>query len=532
MPEYILIVSVIILICISLNKVSHKLGMPVLFAFILFGMLLGSDGLVKIQFDDYTTAEQICSTALIFIMFYGGFGTSWSEAKPVAVKSILLSTLGVFFTAIITGFFCFYVLHFNLLESMLIGSVISSTDAASVFSILRSKQLNLKDQTASMLEVESGSNDPCSYMLTIIVLSLMSGKFSGGQLIYMIFAQLIYGITFGVAVAWISSFVLAKFKFVTDGFDTIFVFSMALVAYAGATLIGGNGYLSTYITGIILGNKPIHNKKSLVHFFDVLTGLMQMLIFCLLGLLSFPSELPQILLPALAIAIFLTFVSRPLSVFAILSPFKCSLNQKLLVSWAGLRGAASIVFAIMAAVSPAYMKNNIFHMVFCIVLFSISIQGSLITWIAKKLNMIDDSRNVMKTFSDYSEEIPIQVIKLSISQNHAWVNKKIKDIALVPGVLLVLIMRGKDRIVPRGSTTILQGDNIILTALSLEEDLGICLTEVKVKKDNVWMGMPLSAIKLEDEKLVIVIKRGNKVIIPNGKTMIKENDVLVISELQ
>lgn len=531
MSAYILLVAAIILICVVLNKMSSKLGIPMLLAFIILGMLFGSDGIVKIPFDNYSVAEQICSIALIFIMFYGGFGTNWKQAKPIAVNAVLLSTIGVIFTALLTGLFCYVVLKFDLLESMLIGAVISSTDAASVFSILRSKRLNLKDNTASLLEVESGSNDPCSYMLTVIILAIMGGDFSGGQLAYMVFAQVVYGIVLGVVIAKIGTWCLTKFKFATAGFDTIFVFSLPLVAYAASSLLGGNGYLSTYILGIILGNQSIPNKKSLVYFFDGITGLMQMLIFFLLGLLSFPSELPKILLPSLAIALFLTFVARPLSVFAILLPSKGTLNQKLLVSWAGLRGAASIVFAIMATVNPTYMKNDIFHIVFFIVLFSISLQGSLIPFMAKKLNMIDEEGNVMKTFSDYSDEVPVQFIKLPISKNHLWSGKKIKEISLPPDLLLVLIIRDNKRIIPNGNTTILAGDVIILSALSLQEDFGAHLTEMKIDKDDNWIGKPLSEITLGPEKLIIVVKRNQKVIIPNGKTIVKEDDTLVISQL-
>lgn len=531
MSFYILMIAAIILICVLLNKISSKLGIPMLLAFIVLGMLFGSDGLVKIPFDNYVISEQVCSVCLIFIMFYGGFGTNWNKAKPIAVKSVLLSSFGVILTALFTGLFCWYVLGFDFLESMLIGSVISSTDAASVFSILRSNRLNLKDNTASMLEVESGSNDPCSYMLTVTILSFMSGKISGGQLAYTVFTQIVFGILLGIVIAFIATWVLSKIKFTTDGFDAIFVFSMALISYAVSTLVGGNGYLSTYIFGIILGNKSIPNKKSLVHFFDGITGLMQMLIFFLLGLLSFPSQLPNILLPSLAIALFLTFIARPLSVFAILSPFKSTLNQMLLVSWSGLRGAASIVFAIMATVSPAYMKNDVFHIVFFIVLFSVSIQGSLIPLISKKLHMIDNEINVMKTFSDYSDEVPIQFIKLHVSQNHPWIEKKVKDIPLLPDVLLVMILRGNERIVPKGHTIVLPGDIIVLSALSFGEDFGVCLTEVKIEQDNAWLGMPLSEIKLSSEKLVIIVKRNHKIIIPNGRTIVKENDTLVISQL-
>lgn len=531
MSSYILLVAAIILICLSLNKVSDKLGIPTLLAFIVLGMLFGTDGIIKIPFDNFQIAEQVCSVSLIFIMFYGGFGTNWKQAKPVAVKAVLLSTSGVFFTAVTVGVFCHFVLRFSFWESMLIGSVISSTDAASVFSILRSKRLNLKDNTASMLEVESGSNDPCSYMLTVIILAVMSGDFSGGALVWMIFSQVVFGILVGILVALASVWVLKRMKHVTDGFDTIFVFSMALVAYAGASLIGGNGYLSTYMAGIILGNQPIHNKKSLVHFFDGITGLMQMLIFFLLGLLAFPSQLPAILPYALAIAVFLTFVARPISVFALLTPFKCPVRQQVLVSWAGLRGAASIVFAIMATVSPAYTKHDVFHIVIFIVLFSISIQGSLLGLMSRKLDMIDDNGNVMKTFSDYSDEMPVEFVKISVKNNHPWANQKVKNISLPPGLLLVLILRGEKRIIPNGNTTMLVGDKIVLSALSPEENLGIILSEIAIEKDSKWIGKTLSKIELGESKLVLVLKRDDKVLIPNGATIIRENDVLVVSQL-
>ncbi len=531
MTSYILLVAAVILLCLSLNKMSNKLGIPMLLAYILLGMMFGTDGILKIPFDNFTIAEQICTVSLIFIMFYGGFGTNWKQAKPVAGKAVLLSTVGVILTAVTTGAFCHFILKMDFWESMLIGSVISSTDAASVFSILRSRRLNLKNNTASMLEVESGSNDPCSYMLTVIILTIMSGELSGFSLVVMIFSQITFGILVGVVVALAAAFILKKVNFATDGFDTIFVFSMALVSYAGASMINGNGYLAAYIAGIILGNTPLHHKKSLVHFFDGITGLMQMLIFFLLGLLAYPPQLPKILPIALAIAVFLTFVARPVSVFAILMPFRCPVKQQLLVSWAGLRGAASIVFAIMATVSPAYTKNDLFHIVIFIVLFSISIQGTLLGLVAKKLDMIDENGNVMKTFSDYSDEMPVEFVKISIKAGHPWENRKIKDLTSLPDLLLVLILRGEERIIPNGNTVVLAGDKIVLSALSPEENLGICLTEIPIEKDSKWIGKPLSRIKLGEEKLVLVLKRNEKVVIPNGNTVIRENDVLVISQL-
>ena len=285
-------------------------------------MVFGSDGIFKIPFADFSMAEQVCTTALIFIMFYGGFGTSWAEARPVAVKALLLSTLGVILTALLTGLFCRCVLGMDLLQGMLIGSVLGSTDAASVFAVLRSKKLSLKYGTSSILELESGSNDPCAYMLTAIILAIMSGQASGGSIVTMAAAQVILGILCGAAVAAAAGWVLGHFHFEAEGFDTIFVFSAAIFAYALPSVMGGNGYLSVYIVGIILGNSSLGNRKALSSFFDAFNGLMQMLIFFLLGLLAFPSRLPAVFLTSLAISAFLTFAARPLAVGILLAPFK------------------------------------------------------------------------------------------------------------------------------------------------------------------------------------------------------------------
>ena len=377
-----LLSAAVIIICVLANKLSNKIGMPVLIAFIALGMVFGSDGILKIPFENYSFAEQICSVALVFIMFYGGFGTKLSEAKPV--------------TAALTTVFCFFVLKIKLLESMLIGAVMSSTDAASVFSVLRSKNLNLKYNTASMLEMESGSNDPFAYMLTVIVLSFMKGENSVGQMVYSIAAQIVFGVLIGFLIALGAVWFMKHFTFNTSGFDAAFVLGVAVLAYALPTLVGGNGYLSAYIVGIVLGNQNIHNKKSLVHFFDGMTGLMQMLIFFLLGLLSFPSKILTVLLPSIFIALFITFVARPLAVATVLAPFKTKISQYLVVSWAGLRGAASIVFAIMAMVGGVTMEQDVFHIAFCVVLFSITLQGSLLPFVASKTNMIDKTGSVLK----------------------------------------------------------------------------------------------------------------------------------------
>ena len=531
MTANLLLFSSIIIACIVCNKIFSKLGIPMLLAFILLGMFFGSDGVVKIAFDNYSAAEQISSVALIFIMFYGGFGTKWKSAKKVAVKSILLSTVGVVLTAGITGLFCHYVLHITLLESFLIGAVISSTDAASVFSILRSKHLNLKYNTAPMLEVESGSNDPCAYMLTVIILTIMKGNISGGEILKMIFSQIFFGVLFGVVIAIVAIEVLKKFRFTGAGFDDAFVLAVAVLSYALPMTVGGNGYLSTYICGVILGNSKIKKKISLVHFFDGLTGLMQMLLFFMLGLLSFPSQLPKVVFPALLIAVFLTFVARPVAVFLILSPFRSKLNQQILVSWSGLRGAASIVFATMAMISPANVEIDIFNITFLIVLFSILLQGSLIPFAAGKLDMIDNDADVMKTFTDYVDEVPVRFIQFRIVGEHPWSEQAVKDILLPPDTILVLLLRMGEKIVPNGNTVLLPGDVLILSAKAPGKIEGVSLTEKQIEKGDGWEGKTISRLPKEEtaDMLIIMIKRDEKTIIPNGDTVLRENDVLVIN---
>lgn len=523
----ILTIGIVILISVFLNKASSKIGMPTLLAFIILGLLFGSEGIVKIPFDNYEFASTICSVALIFIMFYGGFGTNWTEAKKIAPQAILLASLGVVMTAVLTGLFTYYVLDFDFWESMLMGSVISSTDAASVFTILRSKKLNLKDNTASMLELESGSNDPTSYMLTAVTLSIMNGRANGGQIAYMIFAQVVFALVIGFVIAKFAIYLLKNFNFEISGFDAVFVLAVAILSYAIPEAVGGNGYLSAYIVGIMLGNQNFKNKVDLVHFFNGVTGFMQVVIFFLLGLLAVPSRLPSIALPALAIALFLTFIARPVTVFAILTPFKASMGQKLIVSWAGLRGAASIVFAILATVDPAYMKNDIYHVVFFLVLLSISVQGSLIPVFSRKLNMIDHSENVMKTFTDYQDEEPVGFIQLNINNEHPWFNQTIRDVHLPPGILIVSVVRNDRPIAPNGDTRIKEDDILILSALAVSNEITTELTEMEVSKKDI--GKKIYELNLCKGKLVIVIKRGEEIIIPDGNTIIEEGDLIVIN---
>ncbi len=531
MASFLMLAAIVIVFCVFLDKLSDKMGLPTLLAFILLGVVFGSDGIFKIEFENYAFAEHICSVALIFIMFYGGFGTNWKQARTVALSAGVLSTLGVVATAGLTGLFCHYVLGFEMIHGMLIGSVISSTDAASVFSILRSKRLNLKYNTASLLEVESGSNDPTAYMLTIVCLAILRGGADGSDFLLQILRQVGFGLVFGFGIAYAAGAILKNIRFQAEGFDMVFVTAVALLSYAAPSMLDGNGYLSAYITGIILGNTNFKDKKNIFLFFDGMTGLMQMSVFFLLGLLALPSKLPEIATPALYIALFMTFVARPLSVFVLLAPLKggCA-AQKLLVSFAGLRGASAIVFSIIAVMNSS-SGDAIFHVTFFIVLLSILFQGALLPVVAKKLDMIDNNEDVMKSFSDYTEEDPVQFIQFEIPENHLWIGKTLREIELPPTTLVVLLKRRGEKIVPNGDTVLFAEDVLILGALTPGEVDGVALSEIYVTPKSLYLNKKISEISLGDGALIILIKRGDKVIIPQGNDELILDDILVINQI-
>lgn len=522
----IILTATIIFLCILADRFSDRFGMPALILFLFIGMLFGSDGILKIPFDNYTLAEQFCSIALLFIMFYGGFNTKWSIARPVAVRALLLSTLGVIITAGITALLCHFCLHFSIPESFLTGAVLSSTDAASVFSILRKKKLNLKDGTASLLEMESGSNDPVSYMLTIIGVGLLSSQ-TESNLGYAIFAQLTYGCILGVLFALLAIWLLTRTPFIAEGLDTIFMIAVVLLCYGLSSQIGGNAYLSVYLCGILIGNSPIKNKSVLIPFFDGITGLAQIFLFFLLGLLAFPHRLPAIVLPALAIVFFLTVLARPIAVFIILKPLGSSLRQCILVSWAGLRGAASIVFATMVIARGTELQSDLFHIVFLVALFSVSIQGTLLPAVAQKLHMVDETADVRKTFNDYQEESAITLMRMFIPEGHNWQNRQIKDVHMPTGSLALMIKRGKESIIPKGDTTILAGDNIILNVPAYEPCEHEKLEEHLITSDHAWCNHSIAELNLPPNELIALIIRGDENLIPDGQTRIEEHDIVV-----
>lgn len=529
LPQMFMFAALVLFVCTVLKKFTARIGIPSLLAFLVLGMLFGSDGIFKIPFSDYHMAELISTAALAIIMFYGGFGTNWKVARPVAAVSLVLSSAGTIATAALVGAFCHFVLGMPLLEGLLCGALLSSTDAAAVFSILRSRNLALKENTASLLEVESGSNDPFAYMLTVILLAAMESGITAGEIGLMFVMELGIGLGFGFGIGLLARWMLQKELFESSESVTIFIVAVALAGYAVPQALGGTGFLSVYIVGLLLGNSELPERKTIVPFFDGVTSILDSALFFLLGLLSFPSQMVDVVLPALAIALFLTFIARPVATFVFMAPFGGSLARRVLVSFAGLRGAASVVFAIIAVISPVTMENDLFHIVFVVVLFSIAFQGSLLPLVAKKLNMIDERGNVLKTFTDYVDETPVNFIQFRIEPGHAWIGQRVMDITLPPGSILVTLRRGEDEMVPKGRTVLEEDDILVLCALEEGDTPNPILVEKIIEEDDFVPNMTPADLPHRPHSLIVLIQRDHDYIIPDGSTILQLGDKLLIT---
>ena len=531
MNMILLFVGAVIIACILLKPIAAKLPFPTLLIFIALGMFLGSGGPLHINFNDFKATESACTAALIFIMFYGGFNTNIDRAKPVAAPAVLLSTLGVVITAGITGAFAHFMLGFDWIGGLLLGSVVASTDAASVFSVLREHNLSLRDSTDSLLEVESGSNDPVAYMLTAVLATLAAG--SNIDIPVLLAKQIILGVGLGLVIGWTSSRLIERAHATAEGAQTIFLFAVAIVAYALPSYLGGNGFLAVYLAGIVLGASDITGKVEMAHFFDTLTEMAEMTIFFLLGLLVTPARLPQMLLPGLALMAFMLFVSRPIAVGLLLAPFKTNPRQVALVSWAGLRGAASVVFSLFAVVAGVPGGHDLFDLVFVIAVSSIVVQGSLLPAVAKKLDMIDAEGDVRRTFNDYRDEDGMSFVKLKVGAGHPFAGRSLADIGSVTDMLVVLVLRdGAHPVLPNGDTVIEEGDLLVMAAPTFEERAEVTLREVTVTPHGRLAGQRLRDVPQGKHPFIVVmLKRDGQTIIPDGNTLIYAGDEAVIATL-
>ncbi len=525
--QYLIIGLVLILALIAI-RVSNKHGIPSLLLFIILGMAFGAIGF---EFNDYVFADGFATVALMVIMFYGGFGTNWSMVKPVSREAIVLSSLGVITTALLTGIFCHYVLGFSMLEGMLVGSIVGSTDYASVSNILRSKNLNLKYNSAPLLELESGSNDPTAYTMTMIVLSLIMGTDVSVPLL--ITAQVAIGLAAGFVLAYLIGKLLTHVNFQADGLYAVFMAAAMLITYATADIFGGNGYLALYILGIYLGNKEFQGKRDVVFFFDGFTEIMQIGLFFLLGLLSNLPDFMRALPVSAAIMVFMTLLARPLSVYGLMLPFRMKGKQLKMISLAGVRGAAAIAFAIMAVNSDAVFTVDVYHIVFGICVLSSLIQGSLMPVGAKGWDMLDPSDTVLKTFNYYLDKANLGFLETRIKSGGKHIGTKVKDLNMEFDFIVAKIERDGKTIVPRGEVVFEEDDIVVLGGETHFDRSGQNLIEFTIPERHEWEGAFIKDLNPPHDRLIITVQREDSdLIVPDGNTQLLANDKVVMIQLQ
>ena len=470
--ENILLVgSILLFISIIGGKTSYKFGVPTLILFLAIGMLAGSEGIGRINFDDPKLAQLIGIISLNFILFSGGLDTNWTSVKPILWQGISLSTLGVLFTAVLSGTFIWLITDFTIYESLLLGSIVSSTDAAAVFSILRSKSLALKKNLRATLELESGSNDPMAYVLTIAFLSLIVNKdLSFYSIIPLFLMQMVIGGVAGLVFGKLSKIIINKIKLDYEGLYPVLVIALMFITFSATDFVGGNGFLAVYICAVYLSNKDLIHKKTILKVYDGLAWLMQIVLFLTLGLLVFPTHIIPVIGIGLLISLFLMIVARPIGVFACLLPFKMQNRRRLYISWVGLRGAVPIVFATYPLLAGIEKADMIFNIVFFISLTSVLLQGTTLTKVAKWLHVsIPEKAKPLEPTEVFMSEHPKTVMKeIEISIDSFTVGKKIVDLAFPKAAIIALIKRDDKYITPNGSTVIEAGDILVVLSSTQE----------------------------------------------------------------
>ncbi|MCC9169083.1 potassium/proton antiporter [Pontibacter harenae] len=464
--------SILLMISILLSKSLGKFGIPALILFLAVGMLAGSEGLGGIYFDDALTAQSLGTIALAIILFSGGLDTRWESTRPVLWRGITLSTLGVFITAMLVGLFATYLLDFSLLEGLLLGAVVSSTDAAAVFSILRSKNIGLKNNLRPTLELESGSNDPMAYFLTVSFTFLLTNEgASVWRLVPMFFLQMSIGAVMGVVMGRAMSWTINRIKLEQDGLYPALTLAMLFFTFSFTNLVGGNGFLAVYVAAVMLGNRNFIHKGSLTKFYDGLAWLMQILMFLTLGLLVFPSQVLPVIGAGVITSLFLIFVARPVSVFIGMSFFKASLQDKFYISWVGLRGAVPIVFATYPLLAGVENSDLIFNIVFFIVLTSVMLQGTTLKVVADWLGLSqhDNSPKRVQLGEDLGYDSQSSLVELKLTGESGAVGRSIVDLQFPKSSLIVLIDRGGRFVTPNGATVLEAGDTLMVMVDSDDE---------------------------------------------------------------
>ncbi|MDL2227840.1 potassium/proton antiporter [Bacteroidales bacterium OttesenSCG-928-K03] len=500
-PVYILLGASILVFCsILVSKTGYKFGVPVLLLFLLIGMFAGAGN--AIDFVDAKMAQNIGMMALCIILFSGGMDTKYSEIKPIAKEGVVLATLGVLLTALITGTFIWWITNFtpisnrislNFVESLLLAAVMSSTDSATVFAILRSKSVKLKQNLRPLLELESGSNDPMAYLLTVVLIQILQpGVESPGAwtIVGSFFYKFVVGALLGFLLGKLMIKIINKINLNNDGLYMVLMMVTTFFIFSFTEAVRANGYLAVYIGGLVIGNSKFVHKKSIIKFYDGLTWLFQIVMFLVLGLLVNTKDLGQIAVLALLIGVFMILFGRPLSVFLSLAPFrKLTFKARLYVSWVGLRGAVPIIFATYPVVAQIPYAQDIFNIVFFITLLSMLVQGTTVASSAKLLGLAHKDAEVKKksVFGvefDFSDEVKSAMSEVVVTEDSLRFGNQLMNIPIPEKSLVVMVKRGNHYFIPRGNS-ILEENDVMLIITDDEEALKKTYQELGVKGYSV-----------------------------------------------
>ena len=466
--------SIILFVGILAGKASSRFGAPLLLIFLLVGMAFGTDGL-GIEFDNFAAVQFVGMVSLSIILFSGGMDTSFADVKPVMKEGLVLATVGVMLTTLFTGGAIYLLgdllgLHIPFRMTLLIAAVMSSTDSASVFSILRSKRIGLKHNLRPLLELESGSNDPMAYLLTIMLIQInLGGDTSVGDIALTFIRQMGIGALAGYLLGRLGSLIINKLNIGNKSLYSVLLLSIIFFISSFTDLLSGNGYLAVYIAGIVMGNQKLSHKRTLATFLDGVTWLMQIVMFLLLGLLVNPHELTNVVWLGVLVGVAMILITRPLAVWVSLLPLGSKLPTKArhYISWVGLRGAAPILFATYPKLASLDPNNNIFNIVFFITIFSLVVQGTTVSKFAELLGVAAASPE--KGFDiDFPDEIKAALTEVDIIEGGARDGALLRDVVLPDKTLVMMIRRDDKYIVPNGGTTLHKGDKLLLISEEIQ----------------------------------------------------------------
>ena len=459
------IAGLLFLLSVVASKLSDRYGIPSLLIFILIGMLAGSDGIGGIHFQDVTITDNIGTLALAFILFSGGFETSWPAVKPILFRGILLSTVGVFITGVLVAAFAYYVIGLSLTTAFLLGAIISSTDAPAVFSVLRSQKLGLKGRLKPILEFESGSNDPIAVFLTVSALHFAQGEMSSLSAFSLELAQeMLLGGLFGYGFGKLGVKIFNRLNLDFEGMYPVLGISIVFITYGVTSFLGGSGFLAVYLAGIVMGNGDYLYKFAMEKFFDSVSWLMQIMMFLLLGLLVNPNELAGVAMTGIGVVLFIIFIARPIAIYISLVGSTFSWRGRTFIAWTGLKGAVPIILATYPIVAGYRDGQYIFYLIFFVVLISVLLQGQTLSKVAKLLK-------VDKPFHN-SPDYPLEFVKkqnggdvtrdIQIDPNADVVGKKVMELGLPTGVLILLLYRMDKFLIPTGEMVIQADDTLLI----------------------------------------------------------------------